>query len=118
MIRKRLVRRLVGAALAAVLVAPPALLAQRRTLTATLAPLPQASPESVGFAPRGLDKMDEAMQGLIDQKHLAEPAELLLGNPRRHAERSNARCEQVVGHDVEMRGRLPDGLLPVRERVG
>ena len=71
MTRNRLVGRLVGAALTAVLVAPPALLAQRRTQTATLAPLPQATPESVGFAARGLDRMDEAMQGLIDQKHLA-----------------------------------------------
>src|SRR5215207_4468419 len=71
MTRNRLVGRLVGAALTAVLVAPPALLAQRRNQTATLAPLPQATPESARFAARGLDRMDEAMQGLIDQKHLA-----------------------------------------------
>ena len=71
MMRTRLVSRLVGVALVAAAMAPPALHAQRRTQTATLAPLPQATPESVGFAPGALDKMDEAMQGLIDQKHLA-----------------------------------------------
>ncbi len=67
----RLLSRLVLVALVAVTLAPPALLAQRRTQTATLAPIPQATPESVGFAPGALGKMDEAMQGLIDQKHLA-----------------------------------------------
>jgi CubicO group peptidase (beta-lactamase class C family) len=71
MLRTRLVSRLVGMALVVAAMAPPALHAQRRTQTATLAPLPQAAPESVGFAPGALDKMDESMQGLIDQKHLA-----------------------------------------------
>ncbi len=71
MLRTRLVSRLVGVALVVAAMAPPALYAQRRTQTATLAPLPQAAPESVGFAPGALNKMDEAMQGLIDQKHLA-----------------------------------------------
>ncbi len=71
MFRTRLVARLVGVALVTAIIAPPALHAQRRTQTATLAPLPQAAPESVGFAPGGLDKMDAAMQGLIDQKQLA-----------------------------------------------
>ena len=52
-------------------VAPPALHAQRPAAVATLAPLPTATPESVGFAPGGLDKMDEGMQGLVDKKHLA-----------------------------------------------
>ncbi len=70
MMRIRVVSRLVLAALAASTLAPPALHAQR-TQTATLAPLPQAAPESVGFAPGALGKMDEGMQGLIDQKHLA-----------------------------------------------
>ncbi len=71
MMRGRLVSRLVGAALVAAVIAPPATHAQRRTQTATLAPLPQAAPESVGFAPGSLNNMDAAMQGLIDQKHLA-----------------------------------------------
>jgi CubicO group peptidase (beta-lactamase class C family) len=71
MIAIRLVARLAVAALLVSTLAPPALHAQRRTQTATLAPLPQATPESVGFAPGALDKMDAAMQGLIDQKHLA-----------------------------------------------
>ena len=38
---------------------------------ATLAPLPTATPESVGFAPGALDKMDAGMQDLVDKKHLA-----------------------------------------------
>ena len=71
MIRSRLVARLAGVALVTAFIASPDLYAQRRTQTATLAPLPQAAPESVGFAPGGLDKMDEAMQGLIDKGSLA-----------------------------------------------
>lgn len=71
MMRTRLVSRLAGVALVAATLAPPALHAERRIQTAPLAPLPQATPESVGFAPGALDKMDEAMQGLIDKKHLA-----------------------------------------------
>ena len=72
MTRNRLVVRLVGAALTAVLVAPPALLAQRRTQTATLAPLPTATPESVGFAARRAStRWTTAMQDLVDKKHLA-----------------------------------------------
>ena len=71
MMRTRLLSRLVLVVLAAATLAPPALHAQRRTQIATLAPLPQATPESVGFAPGALDNMDQAMQGLIDQKHLA-----------------------------------------------
>src|SRR5215210_7402642 len=45
--------------------------AQRPAAVATLAPLPTATPESVGFAPGGLDKMDAGMQDLVDKKHLA-----------------------------------------------
>ena len=45
--------------------------AQSRIATATLAPLPTATPESVGFAPGALDKMDAGMQDLVDKKHLA-----------------------------------------------
>lgn len=52
-------------------VATPALLAQRPAAIATLAPLPAATPESVGFMPGALDKMDAGMQDLIDKKHLA-----------------------------------------------
>ncbi len=65
------VSRLVPLALLLAALAPPVLWAQARTATATLAPLPTASPESVGFAPGALDKMDEGMQGLVDKKHLA-----------------------------------------------
>lgn len=42
-----------------------------QTRVATIAPLPVAPAESVGFAPGALDKMDAGMQGLVDQKHLA-----------------------------------------------
>ena len=52
-------------------VAPPQLLAQRPVAVATLAPLPAATPESVGFAPGALDKMDAGMQDLVDKKQLA-----------------------------------------------
>jgi CubicO group peptidase (beta-lactamase class C family) len=70
MTRIRFVRLVAGALLAATL-SPLPLHAQRRTQTATLAPLPQAAPESVGFAADLPAKMDAAMQGLIDKKHLA-----------------------------------------------
>ena len=50
--------------------APPAACAASRTV-ATLAPLPTATPESVGFAPGALDKMDAGMQDLVDKKQLA-----------------------------------------------
>ena len=42
-----------------------------QTRVATLAPLPTATPESVGFAPGALDKMDAGMQDLVDKKHLS-----------------------------------------------
>jgi len=69
--RIRPVSRFVAVALLSVSLAPPVLWAQARVATATLAPLPTATPESVGFAAGALDKMDEGMQGLIDKKHLA-----------------------------------------------
>jgi CubicO group peptidase (beta-lactamase class C family) len=67
----RIVLQLVAAALLTATLAPPSLHAQRRTQTTTLAPLPQATPQSVGFAADLPANMDAAMQGLIDQKHLA-----------------------------------------------
>ena len=71
MFRIPLITRLAVAALFVSTLAPPALHAQRRTQTATLAPLPQATPQSVGFAADLPANMDAAMQGLIDKKHLA-----------------------------------------------
>ena len=44
---------------------------QRPAAVATLAPLPTATPESVGFTPGALDKMDAGMQDLVDKKQLA-----------------------------------------------
>src|SRR5688572_19004045 len=51
------------------LVATASLDAQTRV--ATLAPLATATPESVGFAPGALDKLDAGMQDLVDKKQLA-----------------------------------------------
>ncbi len=42
-----------------------------QTRVATLAPLPAASPESVGFIAGALDRMDAGMQDLVDKKHHA-----------------------------------------------
>ena len=61
--------RLSRCLLIALLLASASLQAQTRV--ATLAPLPTATPESVGFAPGALDKMDAGMQDLVDKKHLA-----------------------------------------------
>ncbi|HUQ88540.1 MAG TPA: serine hydrolase domain-containing protein [Vicinamibacterales bacterium] len=62
------INRLPSVLLIALLLAPT-LGAQTRV--ATLAPLPTATPESAGFAPGALNKMDEGMQGLIANKSLA-----------------------------------------------
>src|SRR5687768_722155 len=71
MTRPHFLVRLFLVALLASSLAPPSLYAQRRTTTATIAPLPTATPESVGFTADLPVKMDAAMQGLIDSKHLA-----------------------------------------------
>src|SRR5688500_14074276 len=71
MTRPHFLVRLFLVALLASSPAPPSLYAQRRTTTATIAPLPTATPESVGFTADLPVKMDAAMQGLIDSKHLA-----------------------------------------------
>ena len=62
------VSRLSLVAFLSISLAPPTIWAQARTATATatVAPLPAATPESVGFTPGGLDKMDEGMQAIID----------------------------------------------------
>jgi CubicO group peptidase (beta-lactamase class C family) len=57
--------------LLSVSISTPSLQAQRPAAVATLPPLPIAMPESVGFAPGALDKMDAGMQDLVDKKHLA-----------------------------------------------
>jgi CubicO group peptidase (beta-lactamase class C family) len=71
MFRIPVLTRFAAAALVVATLAPPALHAQRRTQTATLAPLPQATPQSVGFSAELPANMDAAMQGLIDKKHLS-----------------------------------------------
>jgi CubicO group peptidase (beta-lactamase class C family) len=63
--------RFVVAALLVSSLAPAAVAQQRRVQTATLAPLPQAAPASVGFSSDLPAKMDAAMQDLIDKKALA-----------------------------------------------
>jgi CubicO group peptidase (beta-lactamase class C family) len=62
--------RLVIALLLAASVAVP-MHAQRRVAVAVAPALPTATPESVGFAPGALDKMDAGMQDIVDKKHLA-----------------------------------------------
>jgi CubicO group peptidase (beta-lactamase class C family) len=57
--------------LLSVSISTSSLQAQRPAAVATLAPLPAGTPESVGFAPGALDRMDAGMQDLIDKKHLA-----------------------------------------------
>lgn len=42
-----------------------------QTRVATVAPLPTAAAESVGFLPGALDQMDAGMQDLVDKKHLS-----------------------------------------------
>ena len=71
MFRLLLLTRFAAAALLVATLAPPALQAQRRTQIATLAPLPQATPQSVGLFSDLPANMDAAMQSLIDKKHLA-----------------------------------------------
>ena len=63
--------RLSLVAFLSIALAPTAISAQARAATATLAPLPAATPESVGFTPGALDKMDESMQAIIAKGHLA-----------------------------------------------
>src|SRR5688572_33263803 len=75
-----LVARLVLVALLGSTLASPTLLAQRRTTTATVSALPTAAPQSVGFAPDLPAKMDAAMQGLIDSKHVAGIVSLVARN--------------------------------------
>src|SRR5688500_18983693 len=55
----RLISRLVVVLFLTALVSPPPAWAQTRV--ATRAPLPTATPESVGFAPGALDKIDAGM---------------------------------------------------------
>ncbi|HEX6161874.1 MAG TPA: serine hydrolase domain-containing protein [Vicinamibacterales bacterium] len=73
--RARSLSRLV---LLALVVATSSLHAQTRV--ATLAPLPTATPQSVGFIPGAIEKMDAGMQGLIDQKALAGIVTLVAKN--------------------------------------
>ena len=80
MTRPHLLVRLLLVALLASALAPPTLHAQRRTTTATIAPLPTATPQSVGFASDLPVRMDAAMQGLIDHKHLAGIVTLVARN--------------------------------------
>ena len=74
------VSRILVTALLAATLAPSALHGQARARVATVAALPTAPPESVGFTVGALDKMDEGMQALIDQKHLAGVVTLVARN--------------------------------------
>lgn len=68
--RPQLLPRLLAAVLLAVSLSPT-VWTQNRAAVATLAPLPVGAPESVGFAPGALDKMDAGMQEIIDKQQLA-----------------------------------------------
>lgn len=61
--------RLLTAVLLTALLAVP--LGAQRAAVATAPPLPTATPESVGFAPGALDRMDAGMLEIIDKQHLA-----------------------------------------------
>ena len=63
----RVITRIAFVVLVAGLVSP----VHAQTRVATLAPLPTAAPQSVGFAPSLPENMDAGMQALIDQKALA-----------------------------------------------
>jgi hypothetical protein len=86
-------------------VATPQLLAQRPAAIATLAPLPTATPESVGFAPGALDKMDAGMQDLVDKKQLAGIVTLVArhGKVVQHkaygVQSLETGCADEAGHD-------------------
>lgn len=64
----RLIAR-IAICVAAIVWLSPSLPAQTRV--ATVAALPAATPESVGFTAGALDQMDAGMQDLVDKKHLA-----------------------------------------------
>jgi len=92
-------RRLLPHLLIIALLALTQLSAQTRT--ATLTPLPVATPESAGFAPGALNKMDEAMQDLVDKRQLAGIVTLV------------ARHGKVVQHKAYGMQRLETGT-PMR----
>ena len=71
MIRIGLTARALAAVVFTAALFPAHVYTQRPAAVATIAPLPTATPESVGFAPGALDKMDGGMQAIVDQKHLA-----------------------------------------------
>ena len=71
MIRSRLTARLLAAVVVTAALFPVHVYTQRPAAVATIAPLPTATPESVGFAPGALNKIDAGMQAIVDQKHLA-----------------------------------------------
>lgn len=71
MIRTRLTAYVLAALVFSAALFPDHVYTQRPAAVATLAPLPTATPESVGFAPGALDKMDAGMQAIVDEKHLA-----------------------------------------------
>ncbi len=66
----RLLSRLVATVVLAILIAVP-VDAQRRVAVAVAPALPTATPESVGFVPGALDKMDAGMQDIVDKKGLS-----------------------------------------------
>ena len=108
----RLISRLAVAFFLAASVSP-ATLAQTRV--ATLAPLPTATPESVGFTAGALDKMDAGMQELVDKKHLAGVVTLVArkGKVVQHKAYGVASLESGAPMKLDTIGRIYSMTKPI-----
>ena len=88
---------------------------QAQTRVATLAPLPTATPESVGFAPGALDKMDAGMQDLVDKKQLAGIVTLVArkGKVVQHKAYGVASLETAAPMKLDTIGRIYSMTKPI-----
>jgi CubicO group peptidase (beta-lactamase class C family) len=88
---------------------------QAQTRVATLAPLPIAAPESAGFAPGALDKMDAGMQDLVDKKHLAGIVTLVArhGKVVQHKAYGVASLETAAPMKLDTIGRIYSMTKPI-----
>jgi CubicO group peptidase (beta-lactamase class C family) len=86
-----------------------------QTRVATLAPLPTATPESVGFAAGALDKMDAGMQDLVDKKHLAGVVTLVArkGKVVQHKAYGVASLESGAPMKLDTIGRIYSMTKPI-----
>ena len=88
---------------------------QAQTRVATLAPLPTASPESVGFTAGALDKLDAGMQDLVDKKHLAGVVTLVArkGKVVQHKAYGVASLESGAPMKLDTIGRIYSMTKPI-----